>query len=70
MSNFKMNRTAYKPQTMAEAANHSEFYKKMTWQERLSVTTFLNSIAFRFDINNPPRMNRNFFAAKSLCSNG
>jgi len=70
MSNFKMDRTAFKPQTMAEAAYHSYYYKKMTWQERLSVTTFLNSIAFHFDINNPPRMNRNFFAAKSLRSNG
>ena len=70
MSNFKLDRTAFKPQTIAEAANHSDYYKKMTWQERLSITSFLNSIAYKFDINNPPRMNRNCFAVKSLRSNG
>ena len=70
MINFKMDRTAFKPQTMAEAADHSFYYKKMTWQEHLSVNTFLNSIAYHFDINNPTRMNRNFFVAKSLRSNG
>jgi hypothetical protein len=70
MSNFKLDRTTFKAQTMEEAANHSEYYKKMTWQERLSVTAFLNSTAYQFDINHPPRMNRNFFAAKPLRSNG
>ena len=70
MSNFKMDRTAFKPQTMTEAANHSEYYKKMTWQERMTITTFLNSIAYKFDINNPPKMNRNIFVAKTLRTNG
>ena len=65
-----MDRTAFKPQTIEEAANHSEYYKKMTWQERLAVTAFLNSIAYHFDLNNPPKMNRNIFAVKSLRSNG
>lgn len=70
MSNFKLDRTAFKPQTMAEAANHADFYRKLTWQERLSITSFLNSVAYQFDINHPPRMNRNYFAVKSLRSNG
>lgn len=70
MGIFKLDRTAFKPQTTLEAANHSDYYKKMTWQERLSITSFLNSIAYKFDINHPPRMNRNCFAVKSLCSNG
>lgn len=70
MSNFKLDRTAFKPHTMAEAANHSDYYKKMTWQERLAITSFLNSVAYQFDINHPPRMNRNCFAVKSLRSNG
>jgi hypothetical protein len=65
-----MDRTAFKPQTMAGAAIHSEYYKKMTWQERLTITTFLNSIAYQFDVNNPPKMNRNIFVAKSFRSNG
>ena len=70
MLNFKMDRTAFKPQTIKDAANHSDYYKKMSWQQRLSVTTFLNSIAFHYDLNNPPKMNRNLFSVKSLRSNG
>lgn len=70
MSNYKLDRTTFKPQTMAEAANHSEYYKKLTWQDRLAITAFLNSVAFRFDPNHPPRMNRNCFSVKSLRSNG
>lgn len=70
MSNFKLDRTAFKPQTMAEAANHADFYRKLTWQERLSITAFLNSVAFRFDPNHPPRMNRSTFSVKSIHPNG
>jgi hypothetical protein len=70
MSNFKLDRTAFKPQTMAEAANHADFYRKLTWQERLAITAFLNSVAFRFDSNHPPRMNRSTFSVKSILPNG
>ena len=70
MSNFKLDRKAFKPQTMAEAANRSDYYKKMTWQERLAISFYLNSVAYQFDFNHPPSMNRNCFAVKSLRSNG
>jgi hypothetical protein len=70
MSTFKLDRTAFKPQTKAQAANHSDFYKKLTWQERLSITFFLNSVAYHFDTNNPPRISRNQFSVKSLINNG
>ena len=66
MITFKLDRTAFKPQTMADAANHKSFYLQMTWQERLSVTAYLNSIAFQYDLNSPPRMNRNHFSVKTL----
>ncbi|MFM2358368.1 MAG: hypothetical protein RLY16_361 [Bacteroidota bacterium] len=66
MNSFKLDRTAFKAQTVAEAANHSSYYKKKTWQERLAVTFYLNSIAYKFDTNEPPKMNRNLFSTKSL----
>ncbi len=70
MGIFKLDRTAFKPQTTLEAANHSDYYKKMTWQERLSVTAYLNSVAFQYNADNPPRINRNQFAVKTLSHNG
>lgn len=70
MTTFKLDRTAFKFQTKSQAANHTDYYKKMTWKERLSVTFFLNSAAYNFDANNPPRINRNQFSVKSLRNNG
>jgi len=70
MDFLKLDRTAFKPQTMAEAANHSEYYKKLTWQERLSVTAYLNSVTFQYNANTPPKMDRNQFHVKNLKRNG
>lgn len=68
MNSFKLDRTAFKGQTLREAANHTEYYKKLTWQERLKVTAYLNSVAYNFDMNNPPRMDRTKFSTKSYKS--
>jgi hypothetical protein len=70
MNFLKLDRTAFKPQTIAGAANHSEYYKKITWQERLSVTAYLNSVTFQYNINTPPKMDRNQFHVKNLRRNG
>ena len=68
MDRFKFDRTAFKAQTMKEAANHAKEYQKLSWQDRLKVAAYLNSIAFNFDINNPPRMDRTKFSTKSISS--
>ena len=70
MDIFKLDKTAFKAQTIRNASTHSDYYKKMTWQERLSVTAYLNSIAFQYNANNPPKMNRNQFSVKTLGYNG
>ena len=66
MNSFKLDRTAFKAQTLKEAANHATAYKKLSWQERLKVATYLNSVAYNFDLNNPPKMDRTKFSAKSI----
>lgn len=68
MNSFKLDRTAFKAQTHKEAANHASEYKKLSWQDRLRVTAYLNSFAYNFDLNNPPRMDRTKFSAKSSSS--
>ena len=70
MDFLKLDRTAFKPQTIAEAANHSDYYKKITWQERLSLTAYLNSVAYQYSNNTPPKMDRNQFHVKNLKRNG
>jgi hypothetical protein len=70
MSSFKLDRTAFKAQTIKEAANHSKEYKNLSWQDRLMVASYLNSVAYNYEINNPPVMDRTKFSAKSFSSLG
>jgi hypothetical protein len=66
MTEFRLDRTAFKAQTFAEAANHSEEYKRTTWQERLRVAAWLIAAAYGFDPENPPKMDRTKFSARSM----
>jgi hypothetical protein len=68
MTSFKLDRLAFKGQTLNEASNHTEYYKKLTWQERLKVAAYLNSVAYNYDINNPPKMDKSKFSTKSFKS--
>ncbi len=65
MSNYRLDRTRFKAHTAKEAADHSTWYKKLTWQERLRITAYLNSIAFNYPENEPPQMDRTKFKARS-----
>lgn len=66
MDEFMLDRSAFKAQSIQEMAIHSEEYKKLTWQERLRIADYLNSIAFDYDINCPPRMDRTKFSTRRL----
>ncbi|MES2003225.1 MAG: hypothetical protein V4450_01795 [Bacteroidota bacterium] len=65
MSSYKLDRTAFKAQTMEEAANHTAYYHKISWIERLRVSAYLNGIAFNYPQDLPPRMDKTRFEAKS-----
>ena len=58
MQSYKLDKTAFKAQTVAEASDHSAYYKNMSWQERLRVAAYLNSIAFNYPLHNPPKMDK------------
>ncbi|MFN5424275.1 MAG: hypothetical protein ACK5A2_02750 [Bacteroidota bacterium] len=68
MEKFRLDRTAFKAQTLEEAARHSEYYKKLPWQERLQIANYLNSVAYNYDLNNPPKMDKTKFSVKSIFS--
>ena len=65
MTDFLLDRTIGKAYTAAEAADHGSYYKNMSWQERLRIAAYLNSIAFNYPIDNPPRMDKTKFKAKA-----
>jgi len=66
LSSFKLDRTAFKAHTLKEASSHADVYKNLSWQERLKIAAYLNSIGFNYDIGTPPRLDRTTFSAKSI----
>ncbi|MBE8713591.1 hypothetical protein [Sphingobacterium hungaricum] len=65
MKSFRLDRTAFKAQTAEQAADHKFYYSKLTWQERLVIANYLNSIAFNFPLDNPPRMDKTKFSVRA-----
>ncbi len=65
MSSFRLDRTAFKVQTAQEASNHAAYYKTLTVEERLRIANYLNSVAYNYPENEPPRLDRAIFKIRS-----
>ncbi|RYY37507.1 MAG: hypothetical protein EOP46_02345 [Sphingobacteriaceae bacterium] len=66
MASYRLDRTAFKAQTADEAsASHAAYYKKLTWQERLRIANYLNSVAYDYPEKNPPKVDRTKFSVRS-----
>ena len=65
MSSYRLDRTAFKKHSAEEAANHGAYYRTLTWQERLRIANYLNSIAYNYPENEPPRLDRTAFKKRS-----
>lgn len=63
MKTFRLDRTAFKAQTAEEAADHASYYAKLTWQERLAIAAYLNSVAYNYPLHQPPKMDKTKFKA-------
>lgn len=61
MNNDRLDRTAFKHQTPEEAGRNIEYWKKQSYAKRLEAANYLNSVAYNFDINNPPGMDKTYF---------
>ena len=66
MNDYKLDRTAFKMQTFEEADMQYEYWKKQSIDERFRAAFYLNSIAYNFDLNNPPRMDKTAFSMRKL----
>ena len=58
---YRLDRTKFKMQTFQEADNQYAYWRTKTPVERLRASYYLISVAFNFDINNPPRIDRSVF---------
>ncbi len=61
---FRLDRTVGKGHSHDDAANQSLYWKSKTVDERLAGAMYLNSVAYSFDINNPPRLDRTVFSTR------
>lgn len=61
---FKLDRTAFHAGSHKETENYYAKSQPKTSKERLQAANYLNSVAFQFDINNPPRLDRTAFSMR------
>ena len=59
-----MDKTAFKLQTVEEADDAMRNYINHSVKERLEIAYYLTSVAYKFDMHNPPRMDKTAFCIK------
>ena len=58
---YKLDKTAFNAWSFEESDKYMRDYKSYSWKERLQIALYLTSIAYSFDMNNPPVLDRTFF---------
>jgi hypothetical protein len=61
---FRLDRTAFHAGTHKDTERYHAQNQPATMTERLRAVAYLNSVAFNYDLNNPPRLDRTAFAAR------
>lgn len=61
MKKDTFDKTAFRHQSLAKASHNLDFWKKQSLEKRLQAANYLTSVAYNFDINEPPRMDRSYF---------
>jgi len=64
MSLYRLDWTAFKAQSAEEAADHATYYRTLTWQERLRIANYLNSVAYNYPETEPPKMDKTIFSMR------
>lgn len=59
---MKMDRTVFDMFKKDEEPNDFKYWQTKTVKERLLASAYLNSVAYNYDINNPPKVDRTVFS--------
>tara|TARA_R110002020_G_scaffold400760_1_gene611090 strand:+ start:556 stop:771 length:216 start_codon:yes stop_codon:yes gene_type:complete len=62
---FRLDRTVFQARNASEQVNYGKEYRNLSWQKRLQIHRYLNSIAFGYDLDSPPKMDKTKFSVKS-----
>jgi hypothetical protein len=63
---YKFDQTAFQAMTFEEADNYQRDYRSYTVIQRLEIALYLTGIAYNFDINHPPKMDKTVFSKEKL----
>jgi hypothetical protein len=61
---YKLDRNFFKMGSQKVSEPAIVYWKTKTPEERLAAAFYLNSVAFNFDLSNPPRLDRTFFSMR------
>jgi hypothetical protein len=61
---MKLDRTAFKMGTHQESGHNYDYWQKKSAVERLQAAFYLNSVAYNFDYNKAPRLDRKAFSMR------
>jgi hypothetical protein len=58
---YKLDRSAFKMYHNRDAKNNYYYWKNQPFEERLRAANYLNSVAYNFPLNDPPKLDRTYF---------
>jgi hypothetical protein len=61
---YKLDRTAFEVLTFEEADIKMNNHRDMSWQERLQLLRYLNSIAYKYVNSTEPILDKTIFSAR------
>ncbi|MEO8853997.1 MAG: hypothetical protein ABI359_09465 [Ginsengibacter sp.] len=62
---FKLDRMAFKMYHNSETQNNFLFWQSQSLEDRLKAANYLNSVAYNFSLNDPPKLDRTYFKIRS-----
>ncbi|MEZ0453754.1 hypothetical protein ABTW24_19340 [Sphingobacterium thalpophilum] len=66
MKAFRLDRSAFKAHSAEDAAKHAKYYADLSWQLRLEIAFYLNSVAYNFPIDSLPKVDKSKFKVSSI----
>lgn len=61
---YKLDRTAFSMGSSNAQEPAAVYWTKKTYTERLGAAFYLNSVAYNFNLSNPPKLDRTFFSMR------
>ncbi len=64
MTDYGLAEEPFNARVAVEAADGKGYYLQFTWQQRLQMVNYMNSIAYNYPENDPPSIDRTTFSMR------